>query len=121
MIKIKLGLLVLAHTEGYLNELLNLKLKAKDAFLLSKAVKKIGEEVETYLKIRDQKVKELGTVEDGKEVLKSDSENFPKFIKEMAEIDQTEIELDFEPFSMDVLGDNYISPKTLLALEFMFA
>lgn len=121
MTKIKIGDLVTAHNNKSFDELVNLNLKAKDAFIIAKAIKLFGSEVESYLKVRDEKIKEYGEEIDGKIAISHTSDNFSKFIEEMNEVETTEVELDFTPLSIDVLGENEISAKTLVILNFMFA
>ena len=121
MTKIKIGNLVLAHNNGSFEELMKLNLKAKDAFVISRAIKKFSVEIEAYLKVRDEKIKEYGKEIDGKMAIGPDSENFSKYVEEMGEVETTEIEFDFEPLDINILGEEAISARTLVLLDFMFA
>ena len=121
MIKIKLGELVNAEKEGAFVEVAKLDLKLKDAIRVTKLFKKITEEVVAFNTAKDDKIKTYGTEVDGVVSIIAQSEHWNNFIAEMAEVEQQEIELDFEPIAYESLNENVqISPKTLLILHFLF-
>ena len=121
MIKIKLGELVNAEKEGAFVEVAKLDLKLKDAIRVTKLFKKITEEVVAFNTTKDDKIKKYGTEVDGVVSINAQSEHWNNFIAEIAEVEQQEIELDFEPIAYESLNENVqISPKTLLILHFLF-
>mgnify|MGYP003589693931 FL=1 len=121
MIKIKLGELVNAEKEGAFVEVAKLDLKLKDAIRVTKLFKKITEEVVAFNTAKDDNIKKYGTEVDGVVSINAQSEHWNNFIAEIAEVEQQEIELDFEPIAYESLNENVqISPKTLLILHFLF-
>ena len=67
----------------------------KLAYLVTKNARKISEELQEYTDIRNNKLRQYGEERDGQIFLSIDSENYPKFIAEMAEYDEIELELSF--------------------------
>lgn len=121
MIKIKLGELVNAEKEGVFVEVAKLDLKLKDAIKVTKLFKKITEEVVAFNTAKDEKIKKYGTEVDGVISINAENEHWRDFITEIAEVEQQEVELDFEPIPYESLDENaQISPKTLLILHFLF-
>ena len=71
------------------------KVTGKLAYLVTKNARKISEELQEYTDIRNNKLRQYGQERHGQIFLSIDSENYPKFIAEMAEYDEIELELSF--------------------------
>lgn len=71
------------------------KVTGKLAYLVIKNAHKISNELQEYTTIRNQKIQEYGEPFNDTIRLSVDSENYPKFISEMAEYDEIELELNF--------------------------
>lgn len=71
------------------------KVTGKLAYLVIKNAHKISNELQEYTTIRNQKIQEYGEPFNDTIRLSVDSENYPKFIAEMAEYDEIELELSF--------------------------
>lgn len=71
------------------------KVTGKLAYLVIKNAHKISNELQEYTTIRNQKIQEYGEPFNDTIRLSVDSENYPKFIAEMAEYDEIELELNF--------------------------
>ena len=71
------------------------KVTGKLAYLVTKNARKISEELQEYTDIRNNKLRQYGEERDGQIFSSIDSENYPKFIAEMAEYDEIELELSF--------------------------
>ena len=71
------------------------KVTGKLAYLVTKNARKISEELQEYTDIRNNKLRQYGEERDGQIFLSIDSENYSKFIAEMAEYDEIELELSF--------------------------
>lgn len=71
------------------------KVTGKLAYLVIKNAHKISNELQEYTTIRNQKIQEYGEPFNDTIRLSVDSENYPKFITEMAEYDEIELELSF--------------------------
>ena len=83
--------------QNYFDVLNNIasKVTGKLAYLVTKNARKISEELQEYTDIRNNKLRQYGEERDGQISLSVDSENYPKFIAEMAEYDEIELELSF--------------------------
>lgn len=71
------------------------KVTGKLAYLVIKNAHKISNELQEYTTIRNQKIQEYGEPFNDTIRLSVNSENYPKFISEMAEYDEIELELNF--------------------------
>lgn len=114
----------LLDVEKPLADLMNQDLPLKLSYKLGKMVKKAGDEMKEFYKLRDDLVKKLGTKEPGVEekytVPEDNRENFAKQIMELAEIAVDFPE--FEPISIsDFDGiDVKLSPIQMAALSDFF-
>lgn len=83
--------------QNYFDVLNNIasKVTGKLAYLVTKNARKISEELQEYTDIRNNKLRQYGEKRDGQIFLSIDSPNYQKFLTEMAEYDEIEVELDF--------------------------
>ena len=107
-----------------LNALLNEKLPATLSFKIGRLAHQLAPEVETYKKTRDAKMKEHGKPvvdENGNETDKYSFEGEGKdaFIKEMTELEDTEVEIDIPEIKIDDLGSITIEPRHLSVLTWL--
>ena len=116
---IKLGTLI--QTKDFLQELSGLKLKAKDAFKIISAIKKIGAELAIYEEAKTKIITEHGTkAEDGSVSVEPNTEAYDLVLKELNELAMNDVELAIDKVSIDALGDNEIEMYKLMALEYIF-
>ena len=130
-------LIELINSVESLNYLSELKLPAKTSFVIGKFLKDVTPEIETYNKIRSERVKEYGTVmldEEGKEVTDDSgnvrysfkdkgsnelNENGKKFIEEMNEVEEKELDIKIPEINISDLSFNTIEPKYLIKLYWL--
>ena len=113
----KLGQIVNAQ-EG-LEILVNLKFKAKKLFEVSKFVELATKEIESFNKVREEKIKQYGEkIEvDGKELFSVSEDNKDTFLSEITDLLETEIEIDVPEIRLEDFGDVEMSPKQYLSLK----
>lgn len=120
-----------------LNKLSETKLPASVAFSLSKFLKSVTLDVENYNKVRGEKVIEYGLPAigaDGKQIVdekgnlqytfadpvtKELTENGKKFVAELAELENKELDLTIPEVKISDLGKAEIEPKYLVSLQWL--
>jgi len=122
-----------------LNKLSETKLPAGTAFSLGKFLKSVSTEIETYNKIRSEKIVQYGNImldESGKEVVdengnkrysfsdkgsKELNENGKKYVAEMTEMENKELDVKIPEIKISDLGTAVIEPKYLLTLSWLIS
>ena len=130
-------LIELVNSVEALNKLSEAKLPAYVSFSLGKFLKDITSDIETYNKVKSEKIVEYGTVvldEEGKEKVNEDgnktysfsipgttelTENGKKFIEEMTEIEEREVDVKIPEIKIESLGEVTIEPKYLVTLSWL--
>jgi hypothetical protein len=130
-------LIELINSVEALNKLSETKLPASVGFSLGKFLKQVTPEIETYNKVRGEKVVEYGTLmldAEGKEVTDAQgnkrysfvdkgstelSENGKKFVAEMTEMENKELDIKIPDIKISDLGSAVIEPKYLLILAWL--
>lgn len=114
--KVKLSQII--ASKDALRSLASLKLKAVTSYKIAKLLKPFSEEIETFEKVRVDKVKEYG--EQKGDTMEIPQENREKFSKEINDLLQTEIDIDEESIlKIEELGDASITGRDLLLLDFL--
>lgn len=134
---IKMKLIEFINSVESLNKLSECKLPAGISFSLGKFLKEITPEVETFNKVKNEKIVEYGSVvigSDGKETLdkagnkiysfsvpgtKELTESGKKYVEEMTELENKELELKIPEIKIADLGTMEIEPKFLLQLAWL--
>ena len=102
------------ESDSQLKNILEVKLPIKIAYKLNKLAKKLQAETAGYNELRVKLVKELGEKTDEKtDIWQVKTENLQEFSDKINELFKTEVEIDFEPLNIEVLGDISIEPKNL--------
>lgn len=125
MIKIYLGEIDPILTS--LDSLINKELPIKLSYSLSKLVKTLESEfkilsekrnklIDKYAE-KDDKNKFITIIEQGKQRVKIKEESMEECNNKLQELFNIEVEINFEPISIDLLGDISISAKDLLVLD----
>ena len=103
-----------------LQKLVDKELPVKISFRLCRFLKSASVEMEALEKSRVQLVEKFAEPkEEGKEMKVSD-ENRESFQKEFAALLSEEVEIDFETFSIDDLGDISLSTNDLIPMQKLF-
>ena len=129
--------LELINSVEALNKLSETKLSASAAFSLGKFLKSITNTVETYHKVRSEKIQEYGIpMVDEKGVVVTDekgntrysfsdkgstelNENGKKFVAEMTEMENKEVDIKIPEIKVSDLGSSLIEPKYLVVLAWL--
>lgn len=114
--KTTLGILFVARDSGALMRLYQSKTPAKTGFVVKGLVKEVDEELSKYQEQRLEIVQQYGTeVQPGKwEFLR---ETVEAANKELTELNAVEVDLKYEPISINALGDVSLSGEDLTYLE----
>ena len=122
MIKIK----DIVNSQTSLQKLLGVSLPVKVSYKLSKLVAKLQPELDIFNKEKDKLIEKYGEKDDkGNWTIKQDSENMPKFVEEINELTEMEVNIDFgdgkpfEKISVADLGDVKIEAQDLLSLSYL--
>lgn len=99
--------------------LLEKELPLKVSWRLNKLVKAFDKELQGIEDGRVSLVKKYGVEDDTKNV-RVPEDKMPSFIQEFNEFLSEEVEFEFEPISVDVIGDVNISAKDLMVLDKLF-
>lgn len=115
----KVKLLDIVNSNQVLNKLLNSnKMPVKEAYMLSRSVKKIQEELTEFDNVRVKLVKELGEKTEGDNyIIKQENEGI--FREKIDEILNTEIEVNITKIGIDKLDGLGLSPIELLYLDYL--
>ncbi len=113
--QITLGTIV--DSQAALAALAALKFKAVEAFKIAKI---LSDEINTFIKVHDQKVIELGEVDgDGNTVVLP--KNKYEFASQIEELKKQEINLNIMPISIAILNDTEIACGVLANLTWLIA
>lgn len=101
-----------------LKELSEQKMPIATSFKITKFIKDIAPEVENFQTHRMKWFKELGEEDEVSKVITIKPENIDKFNKEMEDLRNVEIRVDFKKLKLEELGENVqLSPRSLIFLE----
>lgn len=123
MIKISLGQLKAVYENGAMEKLADMELPVKSVFKLIKLLKEIEPELKNLDETRIKLIKKYGKEvkdENGEENIQVKDEEKDNYMKEWIEILNTEVEFDYEKFSLNDLGDIKLNTKDMLVLEPFF-
>lgn len=124
--KIKLGELDIILES--MNKLIQKEMPVKASFLFGRLFKKLAEEYALFDSDRKKLLIKYCELDENDEVKIKDNLAFFKsdedannFNKDILELSNLEIEIDWEPIEIDNLGDIEITPKDLINLNYFFA
>lgn len=96
-------------------------LPIKASYWISKLAKKMDKEFKHFEEARMILIKKYGEVDEKGELVIKDNQYIFKdresFDKEFTELRATEIEIDFNPIPLSMLGECQVTPASLLALD----
>lgn len=123
--KIKLG--ELKNIVDSFNILLDKELPIKTSYRLSKLIKPIFVEYQTFEESRIKIITKYGEKDKNNELIMSengsvniDKNKIIEFNKELAELCDLEIEISFDKFKLSDFSDINIAPKILVVLQIFF-
>ena len=112
----KLTLGELLNGKPALEKLVNLEISIKAAYKLSRIIRKLNEELQNFEEQRQKLVNQYGEPQENGNVIVT-QENMEAFAKELNDLASLEIELDFEPVSLEELGDVKMKAAELMLIE----
>ncbi len=124
-------LIELVNSVEALNKLSETKISAGASFSISKLLKDATSDLESYHKVKNEKVKEYGSpvLDDKGEPTETFSFSLPgtkeltesgkKFVEEMDVIENRELDITIPEITVKDLGDAMIEPKYLVALSWL--
>ena len=111
----------LKSIEESLKKLLILTLPIKISYKLSKVLAKISKELALLEEQRMNLVRKYGEENPETKEIRVQPDQMPAFINEFNELLQETVKFDFEPVSIDSVGDIEFSPLDMANLEKFFA
>lgn len=95
------------------------KATGKLAYIITRNARKIFEELQEYTKIRNDKLYQYGEKRGNQLFLSANSPNYQKFLTEMAEYDEIELELDFLKVKPEDLYTSNLNAIEMDQISFM--
>ena len=95
------------------------KATGKLAYIITRNARKIFEELQEYTKIRNDKLYQYGEKRGNQLFLSANSPNYQKFLTEMAEYDEIELELDFLKVKPEDLSTSNLNAIEMDQISFM--
>lgn len=117
---IKLSLRQIASMVNSINSIMSLPLPAKDSYRLGVAAKLIQERIIVYEQARQNLVTKYGEKVEKENVIRVKDENIEAFTKEIEGLLQETVEVNFDPISIELLGDNKINANDMANLSPFF-
>ena len=96
------------------------KVTGRLAYAVARNIRKITNECQDFIKIKDDLVRKYGTMtEDGNLVIQQNSESYSKFMDELKEY--TDLQCDVDIYSVDEkeLWESELNADEMLMIEFM--
>lgn len=112
--KITLGELL--NGKPALEKLVNLEISIKTAYKLSRIINKLNNELQNFEDQRQKLVSKYGEPEENGNVIVT-QENMEAFSNELNELINLEIELAYEPVSLEELGDVKMRASELMLID----
>ncbi len=104
---------IVSSVEG-LKALLDTKLPVKVSYKISKLINnQLNRELKNYEEVRTKLIIELGVKKDNGDSEVVDPEKIKEFQSKLTELLKEEVEIEWEPLSVEDLGDVSIEPKNL--------
>ena len=116
----KVKLVEIYNCVQVMNKILDAELPASVAFKLTKLLKSINDEIKTVEDQRVKMVSKYGDKDENGSVSVSET-NKEAFMKEFGELLSTEIEIQWEPVSVEKFDGLNLSANDLLKVSFLFA
>ena len=114
----KVSLFEVYSSVSVLNKLVDLALPAKSSYKFVKIMRKFNEELKMLEEERQKLINKYGQEKDG--VVTVEEKNKETFLKEFGDLLETQIEVDWEPISIDALGSVEISVAEITKIQFLF-
>lgn len=114
----KVSLFEIYSSVSVLNKLVDLPLPAKSSYKFVKIMKKFNDELKILEDERQKLINKYGEEKENAVTVKN--ENKETFLKEFTELLETQIEVDWEPISVDSLGQVELSVAEITKIQFLF-
>lgn len=113
----KISLLEIKSLESSLSKIFDKDINVKTAYRLGKLLKRLSEEMSVMEAGRIKLVNKYGAENEETKQVTVPQEKTADFYKEFNELMRMEVEIDFEPISLDALGDIQLSAADIMRLD----
>jgi len=113
----KITLRKILAAKDALQRLIDKEINIKLAFKLAKIIKEINGEFSLFEERRVSLIKKYSDKPDKDGSVKVKPENIQAFAKELNELEEIEVDLNFKPMKLDEFGNIEMATKDLIALE----
>ena len=114
----KVSLFEIQSSVSVLNKLVELPLPARSSYKFVKIMKKFNDELKTLEDERQKLIVKYGQEVHGNYTVSE--ENREQFVKEFTELMETQLEVDWDPISIDSLGSVELSVAEITKIQFLF-
>ena len=114
----KVSLFEIYSSVTVLNKLVDLALPAKSSYKFVKIMKKFNEELKILEDERQKLINKYGQEKEGTVTVQE--QNKEAFLKEFGELMETQIDVDWDPISIDALGSVELSVAEITKIQFLF-
>jgi hypothetical protein len=90
------------------------------SFKMAKNLKLISEELKVFEEAKNKAITNYGTEKDGHISIAQNSKEHKKYIEEMNELLNTEIDLDLNTTSIELLKDTKLTTGDMMNIDFLF-
>lgn len=96
------------------------KVTGRFAYAVARNIRKIADECQDFIKIKDDLVRKYGTqTEDGNFVIQQNSESYSKFMDELKVYTDLQCDVDIYSVDEEVLWKSSLNADEMLMIEFM--
>ena len=113
----KVKLIEIYSSVNILNKLVNVSLPAKTSYKFVKVMQKFNDELKVLEEERQKLIKKYGAETEGS--ISVTEENKEAFIKEFSDLMEMEMDIDWDPISIDAFGDAELSVADIAKIEFL--
>jgi len=114
----KVSLFEIYSSVSVLNKLVDLALPAKSSYKFVKIMKKFNEELKMMEDERQKLINKYGEEKEGTVIVLDG--NRETFLKEFGDLLETQIDVDWDPISIDSLGNVELSVAEITKIQFLF-
>lgn len=114
----KVSLFEIYSSVGVLNKLVDLPLPAKSSYKFVKIMRKFNDELKILEDERQKMINKYGKEREGTVIV--EEHNRELFLKEFGDLLETQLDVDWDPISVDSLGDVELSVAEITKIQFLF-
>ena len=116
----KVKLIDIYNSVPVMNKILETPMNASLAFQLTRLLKVLNDEMKSIEEQRIKLVEKYGTKNDGEEAVVVSDENKEKFMGEFSELLNTDVELNWQPLSVNKVETLQLTVNDMARVQFLF-